>query len=53
MSKRRPHFFFQNNLTFVIQMLGESGVISTTREIRLHNTSLFSLYLEFTVAVTL
>jgi hypothetical protein len=21
MSKRRPHFFFQNNLTFVIQML--------------------------------
>jgi hypothetical protein len=20
-SKRRPHFFFQNNLTFVIQML--------------------------------
>jgi hypothetical protein len=24
----------QDNLSFVIQMLGESGVISTTREIR-------------------
>ena len=32
--KTSAPLFFQNNLTFVNQMLGESGVISTTREIR-------------------